>query len=405
MNYKSSPYIRQSRKRSTLTGFTVVILFLTAQVATAQPRFRGYLENRFFATFINNDFALSHLKRSVRTGDYNRARVIMEHSVSDNSSLTIAVDYFTYHGYLQQQLRQPGSGSDPTSASSDQRVVIDRVYMRLTFTHADITIGKQRISWGRSLLWSPLDVFNRVNFFEPQEEKFGINALRVQVPLGITSSIEGVYAPDDKPDNSSSGIRLLWNWAGTEYALTTIHFANPLLRQNIFGFEFKTDKFLGIWFEGAHFNENRFRIPENISASYFRWLIGLDYSFNVRNGLLIMTEYTHDESGEPHKNRYDYSALFTGQRSLLARDYLFSSLQLRYSELTSWSAAFLSNVNDGSLLAMPQYNRLIFEDTELTLGMYIALADKGTEFNPKPESDPANAFGNATFYAWIRLYF
>lgn len=380
----------------------ILLLYLPA---LAQPQFRGYLENRLFITFLNNDFAASHLKNSMRFGDYNRARIIMSSAVSENSSLTLAVDYFTYHGYIQQQLRQTGTGGDSTATPIDQRIVVDRAYIRLYFSYADVTIGKQRISWGRSMLWSPFDVFNRVNFFEPQEEKFGINAFRITVPTGTISMIDVVFAPKDLLDKSSAGIRALWNWHGVEFAVTAIHYVHLLFRQNIYGFEWKGDKEVGIWFEGAYFNEKPSDSGIMLPANYFRWLVGLDYSFDVGNGLFIMAEYTHDESGEPDKTRYNYSHLFTGRRLLLARDYIYSSIQFRYSDLTSLSTTILANMNDRSVFFMPGISYLIFPDSELRLGMFLAVSKHETEFNPLPAKDPLNRLGNSVLYAWLKVYF
>jgi len=398
-------FIRIRLQQGVLWIVSGMLLLLLEVSASAQPQLRGYLENRLFLTFLNNDFAPSHLKNILKFGNYNRARVILSHTVSDNSSLTVAVDYFTYHGYLLQQLRQPGTGTDPTVTSVDQRVVIDRAYIRLYFSLADVTIGKQRISWGRSLLWSPFDAFNRVNFFEPQEEKFGVNAFRVMVPLGSTSNIEGVFQPDAQADKSSAGLRLLWNWYGMEFTTTVLHFVNPLFRQNIYGLDWKGDVGVGIWFEGAYFNEKPFGSDELFPINYFRWLIGMDYSFDVNNGLFLMAEYTHDESGEPDKDRYNYNFLLTGRRFLLARDYLYGSVQLQRSDLTTWATVFFVNLNDKSLIIMPRITYLIFPDSQLTLGTICNLAERGTEFNPLPANDPFNYLGNSVLYAWLKVFF
>ncbi len=385
-------------------GYGILICF-TVCTAAAQPQFSGFLENRFFITISDNDVALSHLEETLRFGDFNRARTVMTHQVSDNSSLTVALDYFTYHGFLQQQFRQPVTGTDPTASSEDQRIVVDRAYLRLYFSDVDLTIGKQRISWGRSLLWSPFDVFNRVNFFEPQEEKFGVIAFRVTIPLGNTGSLEGAYVPENRFDTSSGGMRLLWNWKGIEFTASALHFANPLIKQNIFGLDWKGDAKVGLWFEGAIFNEKPFAPAVITPREYFRWLLGTDYSFAIKNGLLIMAEYSHDESGVAEKRTYNYDLLFAGIRPLLGRDYLYGSTVLQYSDLLSGTVAVLANLNDSGILIMPSVQYLIFPDTELRIGAFISAADTGTEFNPSEEVDPVGAFGNSTVYTWLRLYF
>jgi len=48
---------------------------------------------------------------------------------------------------------------------------LDRAYVDFNFPRFDITLGKQHIATGVSYLWAPLDVYNRVNIFNPAEEK------------------------------------------------------------------------------------------------------------------------------------------------------------------------------------------------------------------------------------------
>lgn len=396
------------RKISLVVGGIAIglgIVFFTIYPANAQPQLNGYFENRFFITIAENDVAFSHLKNSLNFGDYNRARIIMRHDVSANSSLTVAVDYFTYHGFLQQQVRQPGTGTDFTSTSDDQQFVVDRAYLRLYFRNADVTIGKQRISWGRSFIWSPFDVFNRVNFFEPQEEKLGVNAFRISIPFGPTSSLEGVFVPENKFDTSSGGTRLLWNWHGMEMAASAIHFATPRLRQNIYGVEWRGDAGVGYWFEGALYNENPAMLNLVVPDKYYRWVIGTDYSFNIKNGLLLTAEYSHNESGEPEQNRYNYNRIFTGTRPLLARDYLYGSASLNFSDLLSVSATVLANLNASGYYFMPSLQYQLFPDTDLRVGTFIPVADTSSEFNPSDAVDPFGTFGNSMVYAWFKVYY
>lgn len=381
-------------------------LVVSAGSVKAQPQFKGYVENRLYMTLLNNDFSVSDFGKHVRWGDYNRARVELSKDVSDNSYINITVDHFVYTGYLLQLMRQPDSGGDPVTAAGEQRVSIDRAYIRLYLDNADVTIGKQRISWGQSMLWSPFDVFNRVNFLEPQEEKSGINSFRVSVPLAATASAEAVFAPEATSDESRAGVRFIWNMLGTEFAVTAVHNAVSSVRQRIVGFSFKTDAVIGLWFEGAHFNTDP--LPEMTAASddYVRWLAGFDYSYDFSGKqLYFMAEYTRDEGGVNDKSLYNYiQALATG-RSLMGRDYMYGSAQLTLNDYTSVSAGILANLTDSGVMLMPSVRHSLFPNTEMTVGMYTALADSGTEFDPLPENDPFNYIGNSVVYCWFKLFF
>jgi hypothetical protein len=73
---------------------------------------------------------------------------------------------------------------------------LDRFNVKLALPHADVTLGRQAITWGKTYFWNPLDVFLA---FDPrqfdQEYKPGVDAARVVVPFGPFSGIDVVGAP------------------------------------------------------------------------------------------------------------------------------------------------------------------------------------------------------------------
>ncbi|MFC1492760.1 hypothetical protein ACFL6O_02275 [candidate division KSB1 bacterium] len=384
---------------------SIFCIILISGTAMSQLTFRGYLENRFFTTVLNNDFSPDNLENSLRTGNYNRARIIAEKDVSENSSLTLAVDYFTYHGYLLQFLRDPGAVSDSSPTTAGERISIDRAYMRLYFKRADVTIGKQLVFWGRSFLWSPFDVFNRINFLEPREEKSGVNAVKITIPTGDLSSIETVYEAGEKIKDSRAGVRMLFNWQRTDFAGTVIHNATENFRQDIIGFDFKTDLLI-LTFSGefARYSDNPVVSGAFVPVDYYKFVIGADYSFNFGKMLLLMAEYQRDTDGASNKNDYDYSRRIFGRSPFLGKDYLYTMAQIQYSDHLSFSLSSIVNLNDKGSLLMPSIRYSIFNDTEMTIGTYIPIADKGTEFNPPDILDPENYSGNAIIYVWFRLF-
>ncbi len=126
----------------------------------------GYYENRFFI-LSSGKLSLKDISENLSLGDYNRLRLQFRSSVSENISLNLAVDFFTFHGIISSPL-----GVYENSGQSDTtHTQLDRAYIDLYFPGFDITIGKQRVAIGISHLWAPLDLFNRINILEPAEEK------------------------------------------------------------------------------------------------------------------------------------------------------------------------------------------------------------------------------------------
>jgi hypothetical protein len=68
---------------------------------------------------------------------------------------------------------------------------IDRFYAEWTKDKWEIQIGRQRINWGRTLVWNPNDIFNSASYFDfDYVEKPGSDAVRVKYYPNYSSSIE-----------------------------------------------------------------------------------------------------------------------------------------------------------------------------------------------------------------------
>lgn len=78
------------------------------------------------------------------------------------------------------------------------RLSLDRCEVRIRTDRADVAIGRQAISFGKAWFWNPLDVFAA---FAPlqldRDYKPGVDALRVDVPIGEMSGLTLVAAMGD----------------------------------------------------------------------------------------------------------------------------------------------------------------------------------------------------------------
>lgn len=88
---------------------------------------------------------------------------------------------------------------------------IDRLWFQYISGGLEITVGRQRVNWGRSFAWNPNDVFNSYSFFDfDYEEKPGSDALRAQYYWGFASSFDFAIASDNDENITAAG-RLIFN--------------------------------------------------------------------------------------------------------------------------------------------------------------------------------------------------
>ena len=87
-----------------------------------------------------------------------------------------------------------GPAADPGDRNSAS-LWLDRANARLSLPSADVTIGRQAITFGKAYFWNPLDVFLP---FDPnqfdRDYKAGVDALRVDLPRGDFSGVTLVAA-------------------------------------------------------------------------------------------------------------------------------------------------------------------------------------------------------------------
>lgn len=85
---------------------------------------------------------------------------------------------------------------------------IDRLWIDYVKDDWQFTIGRQRIAWGTSWAWNPIDLFNAkevLNF--DYEEMPGADALRIQYYTGPVSKVELAVGPgQDKEDLTAAGL-------------------------------------------------------------------------------------------------------------------------------------------------------------------------------------------------------
>lgn len=150
--------------------------------------------------------------------------------------------------------------------------IIDRAYLQWNKGDWEIRAGRQRINWGKNLVWNPNDIFNTYSFFDfDYEERQGSDAIRIQKYTGVASSLEfAVNLAGEWEQVTAAGLWKTNKWDYDFQFLTGI---------------MKNEWVIGSGWEGrikdAGFKgEMTYFIPlESIQKNQFMSSISIDYSF------------------------------------------------------------------------------------------------------------------------------
>ncbi|MGL1935646.1 MAG: hypothetical protein OCD01_11520 [Fibrobacterales bacterium] len=277
-----------------------------------------------------------------------------------------------------------------SSMISKDAVSLDRAVLKLFFTHADFSIGKQVISWGTGYAWNPTDFWNMKSPTDPEAAKLGVTALRTEIPIGDLSSIDLVVAPGLGFDEGSAGVRVTSNIAGFDYSLITARQMTPdrtvygLPPKWITGFDLAGDIFdgIGIWFEGAY--KNRIFSGQSIfetDSAYVDIDAGFNYTFD--NGIMAMVEYYYNGLGKESASEYtsgDFMNMFSGEMTGLGQSYTLTSLSYDFLDFYKGSINSIMNVNDQSFTLLPILSYSWNSDVTLSVGANIFIGELESEF-------------------------
>jgi len=350
----------------------------------------GSFENRGYV-IENPDESWRNLGEKLRLGDYNRLRLKLETSPSDKVTVNMAVDFYSYHGMMTTMLWPYIGPTIPTA--NTVHIDLDRAYIDLHFKKFDMSIGKQRVALGVAYLWAPLDIFNRVNIFEPKEEKPGVNAFRLYIPLGASSSLTGVLSPDIKLGSSTSAFRAKTRLFGIDAALTFIR--SGVDETSVYGLDLRGENLVGWWIEAGYFVSPD-KDNQDVQVKQEKLVAGFDYTFPLKNGLYWLNEFFYDASGEKNRENYDFIPLLTGKRFTLGQYLFFSMLRYPFNDFTSLSFTYIADWGDGSFMLNPIFQYDITQNLSLSSGFYLPFG---------PEKGEFKRFKENTFFVWIKVNF
>ena len=307
---------------------------------------------------------------------------------------------------------------------------VERLYLDAYLPWADVRMGRQAVNWGSAFLVNPTDPFPEVLLLEPWKPRAGVNAVRVTVPVLEDHEVTAVLGSDDAFRNIRAALR------GTillgEADLSLVGAYRQEADGGLVGVNLRGTLEVGYWVEAsAHFQEG--------SDPYEEVAVGLDYSFDVLDALIVAAQYYRNGAGSSTSSPRASAALgaiepptcaagdvFPSTTTtdpfapfLTGRDYGIANVRLALSPEWSISALWVQNVGDGTAFGVPVVTTYPADWLELSASAQLPVTvwGDGGELDPADE-DLKVGLGNggptvdfsglapaATVILWSRVSF
>lgn len=258
---------------------------------------------------------------------------------------------------------------------------LDRAYITFSPEFGDIHIGRQPIAFGSARVINPTDILTSFSYVElNQEERIGVDAVRLKVPAGTLSEIDmgAVFGDDFSSNDSAAFLRGRFILLESDLSPLLILFKQNLL----LGLDIASSiGDAGYWFESAFVFANI--MDDHITnEDYLRISSGLDYSFT--EDLYAYIEYHFNGAGQNAPE--DYPNLILGIENniayregavyLFGKHYAAPGFSYQATPLLTFFAQALYNMRDNSVLLFPDFQYSLANNATLEAGAFIGAGKK-----------------------------
>jgi len=311
----------------------------------------------------------------------------------------------TYRVYDAREQLYPGP--DGTTGTFSLHNNIDRLTLVFSAPFMDVSLGRQAIGFGSARVINPTDIFAPFSYQAlDKEERYGIDAVRVTIPLGQMSELDMGYVFGKDASFSKSGAFLkgkMYFW-DTDITLTSALFRDNLL----LGVDIaRAIGDAGFWLEAAYVFAN---LTDNYRPEddYFRGSIGIDYNF--ADGVYVFAEYHFSSAGYTDPKDYLKAAgnvAYTeGGVQFLGQHYISLGMTHQTTPLITIGSQFVMNLLDPSVFWSANLAFSISDEATLEAGAFIAMGKEG-RMQTLPNFAPQSEFGlyPNIYYTAMKVYF
>ena len=211
--------MRSFRKAIKLLLLIIIIPFLQTKAQSSSFDYNGYAKYLFSSTKIPeiNDRLYDHLLH---------LRLNTRYYATQNLTAGLELRFRTFFGEsaykipnYRQLIQITHDFVDLDFYLWDTKysigyLEVDRLFLDFVKDDFQVTVGRQRISWGTCWVWNPTDLFNPLEVLDfDYEERPATDAIRVQYYTGPVTKIEVSYKPANNPyDQILAGLFSLNKW-------------------------------------------------------------------------------------------------------------------------------------------------------------------------------------------------
>ena len=189
----------------------------------ARFHFQGYLKDLQTASFTMDE-------GSLLTGNFLHNRLNFRYNFSESFSARLELRTRLFWGEevrwtpgFAEQVGYDGGWMDLSWIAVDEpatvlHVIADRLSLNWQHRHWDVTLGRQRVNWGVTMVWNPNDLFNAYNFFDfDYEERPGSDALRVRYFTSGMSGFDAALSRGNNPESKIAAMLYRFNYRGYDF--------------------------------------------------------------------------------------------------------------------------------------------------------------------------------------------
>lgn len=415
--------------RRIIIGLTLVAVSVTSAFGSDRLSIDGYYKNFFVAyrlptisiTGSNLDLppvgSVSSrlrlngrwkLRRNVSFAlSYDLAPRVQDPVLFDNQAGAAFINPLSYRFDDLDVRLYPSMEDDIASFAVFQN--LDRAFVEIRTSIADIFVGRQAIAFGSARAVNPTDILAPYSFEAlDTEDRIGIDAIRVRVPLGFMGEIDAgyVFGHDFRFEQSAMFLRTRFHVARSDVSLLAAGFRENLMlgadiTRSIGG--------AGVWLESAFTFADALRRDRsdsfgNHAQDYFRVTLGGDYSLGSNTYGFV--EYHFNQAGADDPGEYLANTVTTaytdGAVYLLGRHYLIPGVVHQLTPLVTANIEMLFNLSDWSVYFASSLEYNLAQSIYLGGGAFV-----GVGKNPSLVKPIRSEFGSYPdmFYTSIRIYF
>jgi hypothetical protein len=364
----------------------LAILACIPLLLAAQPEFFGYFESEVDVLQLNNEsysFAYNKLRLGLESRPNEHvligANIIAQHYSGQTTwNIFDFIPNFTNLG-LELPLTIPDT------------LLLDNAYMRLNFSWADITLGRQQISPGVGYAWNPTDIFNSKTLLDPSYEQTGVPGIRLDAPLFSSLSLSTFIQPEDDWEKTAKQLWLKSNIWGFDIELTTAQnqwpywtslSSLPPVDRRLYGASIVGEiAGVGVWTESARYTMDGIDTHGTFNHLWDEVVWGADYTFE--NSFYVLGEVLFNGLGEVNKRNVQLNNYFQSLEGItrgLMQNYTFVYMSHPTFDYVSLSLLSIACLNDYSGTLAPQIDWNAFENTNISFQGSFFFGEDDTEF-------------------------